>query len=406
MLLAKGDDITAWRAAVDFTVRYREALLSQTSRCRSDQTMHLLERSGGRIRELAAENSRCVTGLDQICTEIRQGDCVHATRQQAGSGFELLYRHMAVFRSAPAFFRMAESLLQAICAVAGRLASAQLGAQARLLPDMALITLGPGGRREFSPYCPLQLVLLHDGSADGHEALDHYSRLVHEGLEACSLQVDQAITPRFPHWRGSIQDWDERFASGLEFSAPATLIELVRFSDQLLLAGAGQIADRFRERSLDLLHGSHSAHSNLMTRLRGLSNGLSLMGRLKTDRLGGSRNMFALRDHGLIPLSATVSALTLTSGGRASDTPGRIRELLSLRVFDVEMAERLLMAWHIVSGLRLMREHEAQLDASIDPTYLDLEALDEHALEELHTALEAVGVAQRQALMILSAGGE
>ena len=80
-----------------------------------------------------------------------------------------LYDHCAIHHSAPAFYQFSILFLQALAGAVCRYAYAVLGDSSARMPELALIALGPAGRQEFSPFCPLQFMLVHDGQAGDAE---------------------------------------------------------------------------------------------------------------------------------------------------------------------------------------------------------------------------------------------
>jgi len=113
-----------------------------------------------------------------------------------------------------------------------------------------------------------------------------------------------------------------------------------------------------------------------------------------------------LLENALQPLSASVSALGLLKQIGTTATPQRVRELLWRRDLNVDMAERLLQAWHMLHELRLTRESDAQPDwANGAPHYLNIEQMDTAEQEALRESLEAVGNIQRHVGLNFSGAG-
>jgi CBS domain-containing protein len=109
----------------------------------------------------------------------------------------------------------------------------------------------------------------------------------------------------------------------------------------------------------------------------------------------------------LQPLSASLSVLGLIKQLDTTATPRRIRELLWRRELNVDLAERLLQAWHMLHELRLKREREVQPDWSdTSPLYLKIEDLDAGEQEALRESLEAISHVQRYIGLNFSGLGE
>jgi signal-transduction protein with cAMP-binding, CBS, and nucleotidyltransferase domain len=132
-----------------------------------------------------------------------------------------------------------------------------------------------------------------------------------------------------------------------------------------------------------------------------------MMGGLRFEKSGPYRGQFALLENAMQPLSASLSALALLKGLEAMATPLRVRELLWRRELNVDMAERLLQAWHTLHELSLIREREVQPDrAKAASLHLDIKQMSVAEQEALHESLEAVGNIQRHVGLSFSGQGE
>jgi CBS domain-containing protein len=165
--------------------------------------------------------------------------------------------------------------------------------------------------------------------------------------------------------------------------------------DQTAVFDQGGIGDQFRKICLKGL-ANPVAITNLVDRCAALSNGLGLMGGLKLEKTGPHRGRFPLLDHGLVPLSASVSTFAVMAGSSAADTPARLKNLVKLRRLDVDLAERGLQAWHLFSRYRINLELDAFPGQDCrDILNLDPEKLDAAQLDELRDCLQTVEDLQR-----------
>jgi signal-transduction protein with cAMP-binding, CBS, and nucleotidyltransferase domain len=408
LISAKGSDVLAWRAAGDFAATFRQIILSRMEFCRSDQAADLLDGVKLALDDRSAANDafcrRCETLLEEVAT------CAEPERLKELTAlfYDGLYAHLAVHHSASAFYQYSTLFLQSLTRGVSRNSYNTLGLSARQMPEMTLIALGPAGRQEFSPFCPLQLMLIHSPAADGDaELISRFAALVHECFEACGLRLDETVTPRNARWRGSLADWERWLNDVLERGISSEIVEIVRLAEQTVLAGCTDTAGNFRQMSLAILAASQVATNNLVSRVAALSNGIGIMGGLRFERSGPYRGMFALLDQALQPLSASVSAMALLKRLETTASPCRIRELLWRRDLNVDMAEHLLQAWHTLHELRLLREQEVQPDwLNNAPLYLDVDEMSVDEQESLRESLEAVGTIQRHIGINFSSMGE
>ena len=397
LVSAKGGDVLAWRASGDFAATFRQLLLARLEFCQSSQAEALLMGTGQALDDMVAANDAFCLRCTELIGDVSA--CAEPPRLRALTAefFAGLYDHLGIHRSAPAFYELSTLFVQSLSGSINRHAQAAVGLPDRQMPQVKLIALGPAGRHEFSPSCPLQLLLVH-GEADdaGHEALSRFGRLIHEGFEACGLHVDGIVTPRNQEWRGSMSEWRQRLVQRLERGRVNELVDLFRLADQSTLYHDEGFDVEFKELYRSLLKERRAAMAFLVTRVLNLSHGIGIMGGMRFVKRGPFRGRFALRDNALQPLSAAICALALLKDLETPSTPQRIREILWRRELNVDMAERLLQAWHALHELRLTLERDVQPDWSSEaPLHLNVAEMQDSEQDLLREALETVGAIQR-----------
>jgi signal-transduction protein with cAMP-binding, CBS, and nucleotidyltransferase domain len=409
LVSAKGGDVLAWRAAGDYVATYRQVILDRMELIRSDEADAMITGASHALEDLAAANDAFCSRCDSLIEEVAVCPEPVRLRELATVFYAGLYDHCAIHHSAPAFYQFSILFLQALSESVSRHAYAALGPYSTRMPELALIALGPAGRQEFSPFCPLQFMLVHDGQAgDEQDGLIHrFADHVHEGFKECGFQVDELVTPRNSPWRGTVSEWEQRLDKILKRGTFSEVIEILRLTDQTQLDGAGETGSLFRQMSLAKLTASTVAVNNLVSRVVALSNGIGMMGGLRFQKSGPYRGQFALLENALQPLSASVSTLGLLKRVETMTTPRRVRDLLWRRELNVDMAERLLQSWHVLHELRLIREREVHPDwSNAAPLHLDIEEMTTAEQESLRESLEAIGNIQRHVGLNFSGVGE
>jgi len=397
LVSAKGGDVLAWRACGDFAATFRQLLLARLEFCQSSQAEALLMGTGQALDDMVAANDAFCLRCADLIGEVSACAEPPRLRELTAEFFAGLYDHIGIHRSAPAFYEFSALFLQSLSGSINRHAHSAVGLPDRQLPPVKLIALGSAGRQEFSPSCPLQLLLVHGEADDAeHEALSRFGSLIHAGFEACGLRVDGTVTPRNQEWRGSLSEWRQRLLQRLEQGRVNELADLFRFADQSVLCQDEGFEAEFNVLYRSLLKGRRSAMAFLVTRVLNLSHGIGIMGGMRFVKKGPFRGRFALRDNALQPLSAAICALALLKGLETPSTPQRIREILWRRELNVDMAERLLQAWHALHEFRLFRERDVQPDWSSEaPLHLNVEEMQDSEQDLLREALETVGAIQR-----------
>ena len=396
VITAKGKDFSAWRAAGDFTENCRQSLLNRTCTLLSEQAEALFAETLEDLEQRKLRHDEALARLRELTFR-----AAAASPEQLKTLVEEYYGQAYAFfkgnRSAPSFFQLSDEFLAALSASLVCHARGEMGDSASGLPPLALIALGFCTCHEFTPFWRLQLVLVHgDIQPDREPLVTSFYRTLHEAFETVGIRLDSRVTPLDPEWRGSMADWKQRLLQGLEYGSGMAGGEIIKLAEQQALYSEDGLADEFRGHCMELLGRSRSSLGFMVARVAELSNGIGLMGGMKVEKKGAQRGLFSMLDHALLPLAAAVSTLALIKGDGAGATPRSIRELLNRGAIDVEMAERLLEAWHLFSEMRLLRE------AGLQPAwndqavfFIDLETLDEAELEHFKSCLETVGQFQR-----------
>lgn len=401
LVSAKGNDLLAWRACGDFAATFRQSLLARLEFCRSDQGEALLLETSQALAGLIAANDAFSRHSRDLIGEVSAGAEPTRLRELVTSFYAGLYDHIAMYRSATAFYELSSQLLQALSNAIIRYAHTTLD---RPLPQVKLVALGTAGRQEFSPFNPLQLMLVHaEANATEQEALSRFGELIHEGFQACGFQVDGIITTRNPDWCGSMSQWRQRLEQRLKQGGVSELVNLFRLSDQNPLYCDDGFEPEFKLLCRSCLKEHRSAMIYQATRVRNLSHGIGILGGMRFEKKGLYRGLFALRANALQPLAAAISIIGLIKNLESISIPQRIREILWKRELNVDMAERLLQAWHVLHELRLTREGAVHPDWASEATfYLNVEEMPGSEQILLRESLDAVAAIQRQVGVIIS----
>lgn len=408
LVSAKGNDIRTWRAATEFAESYRRMMLERAASGSHDNASELFDNAFSSLEQLSVEHETILAQLDDLLVKLAVTSNSSGLKELTADFYKKLYHHMEVFHSAPIFYQMSMAFLRQVCSTLVSHTSEQLGLFAKRMPALSLIALGPAGRFEYSPFCPLQLMMVHgEADASGRETLSLFGSIFHAAFEELGLRIDPEITPRNPAWRKSLAEWQQHCTKGFEQQDRSDIIELLRLTEQYVLPPHEEIGQQLRQISIPLLQANRSALGNLVSRMVSLSHGLSMMGNLKLERRKPETGLFSLLDNGLLPLSSAISVLTLSKGTSVNGTPNRIRELLNRHELDVELSENILAAWHTLHEFLLLREKSFKIDPdNRQSLYLNQQELDDNQLNELKAALESVGAIQRQVGAIFYGMGE
>ena len=279
LLLAKGEDFSSWREVEEFAVAYREAAVSLASRRHPAGIAHVLELMEDLLLAVERENSGMHDELERLISELANASEQQQLRTLLAGFYDRVYHHFSCFGSPPALFSMTETFLRALAECCLRLARQQIDSP---LPPIALIVMGPAGRREATRFCRVQLALVWDGEVPEALMVQLGEELV-AWLRVCGVALEETITPLNPDWRGSLVQWQDRFESATSRQDQYVLIELLRLADRTVLGGDDQVADTFGALCQKYL-SQRSFVGNLVERCLSLSNGIGMMGSLKLEK--------------------------------------------------------------------------------------------------------------------------
>ncbi len=391
LLLAKGEDFASWRGVEDFAVAYREAAVKLASRRHPEGIAQLLELMEDLLADVERENRSMNDKLGQVVAGLADATEQGQIRPLLTGFYDSAYRHFGHFRSPAAFFRMSEIVLRALAESCLRLVKQEIDVD---LPPVALVVMGPAGRREATRYCRIQLVLVWDGVVS-EELMTQLGEQLVAWLRVCGIALEETVTPLNPCWHGSLEQWQTRFEAASDRAGQAELIELLRLADRTILISEEGVADRFHLLCKRYL-GQRDFIGNLVKRSQLLSNGIGMMGNLRLEKSGPHRGAFPLLDHAFLPLAAVVAALCLLHGAEQAGTPERLRQLVRVGKLDVDLAERALHAWHCFSEHRLILEQQAAPGQDCrDILNLVPTSLSAAELDRLRSSLETVADMQR-----------
>ncbi len=391
LLLAKGEDFASWRGVEEFAVTFRDASVKLASKKHPEGISQMLELVEDQINTVAAENKHLKTEVERLVLELEKISDPGELRTVLFSFYRYSYQHFRRFRSATAFFKMSDSILSAMLKTCLKLAKQQIDCN---FPPMALVTMGPVGRRETTRFCRLHLAIIWDGKTP-EKQMENLGKELVAWLRVTGIAIEEFITPLKPEWCGNLQKWHNRFETALLKKDRFEFIELIRLADSSIIFTEYGVGERFSKLCTSYLEKTEFI-ANLVERCQQLSNGISMMGNLRLEKTGPHRGAFPLLDHALLPLSASVLAICLINGVTKIGTPERLRELVRIGKLDVDLAERAVHAWHCFSEHRIrLEQHASPGQDCRDILHLVPTDLETAEYELLFSSLETVGDLQR-----------
>lgn len=399
----QGADITTSRAVDQFIATYRQAILNSAISANCSSSEILFCEASVAIDKIIVSHQNLLNTLYTLIQGVAAAKPDNF-KNLTEPFYRELYRHFDQFHSATSFYQLSMEFLLKISGSIVTETTDHFRQSGHNIPSIALIALGPAGRGEYSPYCPLQILIIHDEILPSeNDSMQLFSETIHSKLERAGFAVDSLITPRNRDWRGSISDWKQRSLDALYSEENEELINLCRLVDQYPLFNDKNFSEEFKQILFSSILNSQPVMDNLIDRMSALSNGLGLMGGLKLEKRGDDKGRFRLLDHGLLPFSSALSALAIITKNLAIGSCQRISELLKRGELDVELAQRMLATWHSLHILRLWREQSyINLTLPESSLYLNPKELTDEQLKSLIEALESVAIIQNHVGIIFS----
>jgi signal-transduction protein with cAMP-binding, CBS, and nucleotidyltransferase domain len=256
----------------------------------------------------------------------------------------------------------------------------------------AICALGNYGRQEttFSSRCDLLLVY---GNSDvsAEQWFSAFAGKVSAILDQLELSTD-FMRLDDPEWCGDIGVWRGRIAS--QAGTPDPSSETVSLCDLRPVFGNHELAQELRSAAIRSLN---SDQLNLMAALRSASImpvGFNFFGRLRMERSGSHRGEFNLVQFALNPMVVTIRMMAIQKSISETATSDRISKLLAAGELGVDLAAKLLKAYHDFHRIKLSAE-VAHKGNEQDGFYLEREEISHDDEVCLKQGLDALFNLQR-----------
>ncbi len=278
-----------------------------------------------------------------------------------------------------------------------------------------LLAAGTSGRLEQSLSGCSDYFLIHDGNNDCADYFSRFVVLLMALFKECGLLVLSRHAPLGEYfWQGSVSDWesmvDRELRSGETKPRPplpvlptltgptwgpqplreeytlmiATLLDLRPVWGDERLAAATLEHSRMvlgREETMD-------GYRQLSRKIAAMPVAVGLFGWFRVARSGDHRGEFSLEQLALAPLIMTVRLCARQWGINTTSTVARIKGIFAAGRIGVELAERVLRAYHEFTSYKIEMEIRQSLDGG--EFFFNPEELTADAAERFKDGLEAV----------------
>ncbi|GAM08983.1 putative nucleotidyltransferase substrate binding domain protein [Geobacter sp. OR-1] len=218
----------------------------------------------------------------------------------------------------------------------------------------AICGLGNYGREEATFTSPCDLLMIYGNTDPAGEtwftrfAAELSAVLNQLDLYAGFMRVDD------PEWRGDLDLWKSRIASQAGTPDPAS--ETVALCDLRPVFGNNELAVALRSLARQSLNNDPLTLLSALRSAAILPVGFNFFGKLKVEKSGSHRGEFNLMQFALMPMVVTVRMLAIQNNLMETATPDRIRKLQQAGVLGVDLAAKLLQAYHDFFRIKLAAE--------------------------------------------------
>ncbi|KAF0220398.1 MAG: hypothetical protein FD174_1299 [Geobacteraceae bacterium] len=240
------------------------------------------------------------------------------------------------------------------------------------------------------------LMVFGETESGGASYFEDFSRRAAAALESLGMKSRTDIIPAHPSWRGSMADWRLRLNEGLSGERRNEAIAcLVTLADLRHLYGDEGTAAEMTNLVRGLLdYHRHGALRDISKSASEMPIGLDFFGRLRVDKSGNHRGEFNLEQFALTPLIMNICVMAIRHEVAATGTVDRIKGVLERGRLGVELAERLLMAYHDFASLKVFQEIRGGA-AEAEGVFLNPDDMSEAEERNLKNGMEAVVNLQR-----------
>ncbi len=414
---AQGGDILEWRGMAELVAELRETIAEITSSKLSDESLDLLKSFKRRLEaeitfeeNFAAEFGWAVEKLEHAEYEDEFSPLLARFNQLAQDYFLKRGSVVAVHTLCNAY---RDGLVRrALQRVEDAL---ELDELRKPPAPYCWLASGSAGRLE-QTFCvdPAYYLIYGEAEDDGPGYFEKFAWRAAALLRKIGLLPDNGGANVMKYfWGGGRKEWREEIVEKLQPREKDGLALLLGRADLRLIYGDAALAEEMTNvvRSMiEFRHGelrdtttglatasrTRAAFSSPAPGLRDLGksmaetpSGLDFFGRLKVVKGGRLRGNFDLEQYALTPLINNLRMMALECGLTETGTIARVKGLQLGGHLSVELADRLLRAYHEFMRLKILRQIREGCENE-RTCYINPQDLSENEGQRLRTGLEAV----------------
>ena len=263
--------------------------------------------------------------------------------------------------------------------------------------------LGYPGRREGTVFCECEnLLVFNHMEPERTSYFQVFARKAEELLTLLGLHTRIVMSPGHFSWAGSINEWRTRLSGAVSGQRKGDdMAALIELADLSPVHGDESLCEEMANMVQGMLSFHHGALRAVGRAASEMHTGLDFFGRMRIEKSGPHRGLFNLEQHALSPLICNVRLLALKCGVTSTNTVERIKGIMERGDLPVELAERLLLAFHHFSAQKI----KVELKRGETGVWLDIDQLSNAEEQALRAGLETLVTLQRIAYQAFTEHG-
>lgn len=372
LLSAKGSDILSWqgtRELLDWVrAAIRDAMSSVLPEERDGALHELTERLGAELAFDASFSARFTTllaELEQAEDESRLGRLHGELNALAGEYFRRR-GSVAALHSICVCYR--ERVAQKAIAIAGM----EMGAPSPF--PYAWLTMGSFGRGEHTLAPRLESLLVHlDAARESERWFEEFWNRGVSILARVGFAVrHEALPPMSFPLSGSRDEWRRRLKTPGD--------DILHLSELRPLSGDAPLAAELVRMACGAIQRNRELLRDAGRKVATMPVAVGFLGRFRLEREGVHRGLCDTGLYAWLPLVMNIRMLAIRNGIWETGSLARLARLLEEGEISVDLAERLIRAYHDFARLNIQQEADGGEGGLLDPEALSPE--DGHALKD------------------------
>jgi CBS domain-containing protein len=428
----RGEDILAWRGVAELVAEQRAIVADMMSSKLIDESLDYLKAFKARLDEEIEFESRFTEEFGSVLEQLEHAATDDEVFPLSLRFTELTQDYFMTRGSVVAAHAFCNAYQDDLARWVMQRVEAMLLLEEMIKPSAPYCWLvsGSAGRKEQTFCVEPSCFLIHgETKDDGHDYFEKFAYRAVALLGKIGLLPDNgggAIMKTV--WFGGRKEWREEIAGKLLPGESNCYATLLGHADLRLVHGDAALAEEMinvvrslleidpaRLRSASIapaafsraraaVHTPAPALREVGKSISDISTGLDFFGRLKVEKSGRYRGRFNLEQYALNPLVTNIRMLAIDCGLAETGTIDRIKKLQGSGRLSVELAERLLHAYHDFTRLKLLNQVRTSCE-NVAACYIDPHDLSQDEDQRLRNSLESVSDLEKIAYLIFTEQG-